>query len=209
MKQINLSATPRAEHGRTASRSLRKSGRVPAVFYGESGVRSLAINTHELSMAHRAMVGRAALVELKIEGDADTHFAIIQETQRDATTDAFVHVDFKEIVRGRDMEADIPVRVVGTAIGVRNQGGILELLTDELTVRCRPRDLPEFIQVDVTQMAVGDSIYVKDITAPEGVTFLDDADHIVASCVAVKVAEETTAAPAEAAEAAPAAPAKA
>ena len=183
MKQITLKTTLREEIGRTASKHLRQNGVIPAVIYGESGIRNLSIDAHEFAMAYRKIAGTAALLELSIEGDDEPQFAIIQELQRNTRTDAFLHIDFKEIVRGQDMEADIPVHAVGTADGVKNYGGVLEISTQTLRVRCRPRALPEEIKVDVTELGIGKSIHLSEIEAPEGVTFLDDSELVVLACV--------------------------
>jgi large subunit ribosomal protein L25 len=183
MKQITLTKKPRTELGRTASKHLRESGVVPAVIYGESGTANFGIDAHEFMMAHRKFADSAALIELKEEGKEDTTFAIIQELQRNPRTDAYVHIDFKEIVRGKEMEADIPVHAIGTAHGVKNFGGVLEVSTHALRVRCRPRVLPESIDVDVTALEIGKSIHLSEIEAPEGVTFLDDPDWVIVSCV--------------------------
>jgi large subunit ribosomal protein L25 len=183
MKQITLKTTPREETGRTASKHLRQKGVVPAVIYGESGIRNLSIDAHEFAMAYRKIAGTAALIELKGEGEKDSQFAIIQELQRNTRTDAFLHIDFKEIVRGRDMEADIPVHARGTADGVKNYGGVLEISQHSLRVRCRPRDLPEEIVVEVSALGIGKSIHLSEIQAPEGVTFLDDPELVLVACV--------------------------
>lgn len=183
MKQITLNTTPRNELGRTASRHRRQSGTIPAVIYGESGSRNLALNAHEFAMAYRKFSGSAALIELKGEGDADTTYAIIQELQRNPRNEMFIHIDFKEIVRGKDMEVDIPVHTRGIAHGVRNYGGVLELSAHTLRVRCRPRNLPESIVIDVTGLEIGNSMHLSEIEAPEGVTFLDDPELVLVGCV--------------------------
>jgi large subunit ribosomal protein L25 len=183
MKQITLTTKPRTEMGRTAAKHMRQSGIVPAVIYGESGVHHLTLDTHEFAMAYRNIAGTASLIELKMEGEKESHFAIIQELQRNPRTDEFVHIDFKEIVRGQEMEADIPVAARGTADGVKNYGGVLEISTSLLRVRCRPRDLPEAITVEVTELEIGKSIHLSEIEAPEGVTFLGDPDLVVVACV--------------------------
>ena len=187
MKQINVTVFPRDGLGRTASRSLRDAGRIPAVLYGESGVRHLQLDAHQFQFTWRAIGGAASLLQLKTEdgaeGDPVDSFAVIQEVQRDPRTDQFIHLDFREIVRGKEMEADIPVATTGTADGVRNFGAVLEQNVDSLRVRCRPRDLPEKIIVDVTELGIGKVYHLEDVTAPEGVTFLDDSDLVVVSCV--------------------------
>lgn len=206
MKQITLNTTPRENLGRTASKHMRQNGVIPAVIYGEHGSRNLALNAHEFAMAYRSISGSAALIELKGEGDEEGTYAIIQELQRNPVNDAYVHIDFKEIVRGKEMEADIPVHTIGVADGVRNYGGVLELSLHTLRVRCRPRNLPEFITVDVKALEIGKSIHLEEITAPEGVTFLDDPDQVVVACVGASAGasglteEEVEAAAAEKAE---------
>jgi large subunit ribosomal protein L25 len=212
MKQVPLNAQTRPGTGRTKARQLRKDGAIPAVIYGESGVRHLTIDGKAFANAWREISGKAALLELAVDGETDTHFAIIREIQRNPRTDAFLHIDLGEIQRGRDMEAEIPVRSRGIAEGVRTFGGVLEINASTLRVRCRPRDLPETIVVDVSAMLIGDSIHRADLVAPEGVVFLDDADLVVVSCVgsSAGAAEAATAAPDQAAaEGVPAEPAKA
>jgi len=185
MKQITLKTAPReeAETGRTATRHMRQNGEIPAVIYGESGHRNLKLNAHEFMMAYRKLSGGAALIELKTDGEAEGMFAIIQDMQRNTQTDAFLHIDFKEIVRGKEMETDIPVHTLGTPDGVRNYGGVLEVSSHTLRVRCRPRNLPEYIEVEVSALEIGKSIHLSEISPPEGVTFLDDPDTVVAACV--------------------------
>ena len=205
MKQITLNTKPRTEMGRTASKHLRQGGTVPAIIYGDSGVRHLAVDAHEFAMAYRKFAGTVALIELKEEG-GESHYAIIQELQRNPRTDAFIHIDFKEIVRGKEMEAEIPVTTRGTADGVKNYGGVLEISTHFLRVRCRPRDLPESIVVDVAKLGIGKSIHLGEVAAPEGVTFLGDHDLVVVACVGSSAgasgAEEAEGEEAEGAEAA-------
>jgi large subunit ribosomal protein L25 len=206
MKQITLTTTPRTDLGRTASKHMRDSGTIPAVIYGESGSRNLTLNAHEFKMAYRKFSGSAALIELKGEDGSDATYAIIQELQRNPRNDTFIHIDFKEIVRGKDMEVDIPVHTRGTAHGVRNYGGVLELSAHTLRVRCRPRNLPEAIIIDVTNLEIGKSMHLSEIEAPEGVTFLADPELVLVGCVGASggssglTEEEVEAAAEEAAE---------
>ena len=183
MKQITLNITPRENIGRTASKHLRQNGSIPAVIYGDSGLRHLTVNEHEFAMSYRKIAGSASLIELKNEGEDESQYAIIQELQRNSCTDAFIHIDFKEIVRGKDMETDIPVHTIGLADGVRNYGGVLDVSTQMLRVRCRPRNLPEEILIDVTELGLGKNINLSEIEAPEGVIFLDNPETVVLACV--------------------------
>jgi large subunit ribosomal protein L25 len=182
MKQIPLKCTAREASGRTASRQQRQGGHIPAVIYGESGTRHLTVNAHEFKLAYRTFSGSAALIELQPE-EGESTFAVIQELQRNTRTDAFLHIDFREIVRGKEMEADIPVKTKGTADGVRNYGGVLEVNTHAIRVRCRPRNLPEAVVIDVTRLGIGQSLHLSDLEAGEGVTYLGDREQVIVSCV--------------------------
>lgn len=199
MKQIPLKSKAREASGRTASRQQRQGGQIPAVIYGESGVRHLTIDAHEFKLAYRNFSGSAALIELQPE-EGESTFAVIQELQRNTLTDAFVHIDFREIVRGKEMEADIPVRTKGTADGVRNFGGVLEVNAHHVRVRCRPRNLPEAIVIDVTKLGIGHSIHLADLEVGEGVTYLGDRDQVLVSCVGASGGSGGTEAEAAAAE---------
>ena len=183
MKQVALNVKTREAIGSTAVKRLRNEGQIPAVLYGESGVHHLQVDGDAFFAAWRKMAGRAALLELHTDGADESTFAIIREYQRNARTDKFEHVDLLEVVRGKDMEANIPVATIGTSFGVKNQQGVIEIQTHELGVRCRPSALPEEIDVDVTAMKVGDSLRVEDLPAIEGVIFIDHADLVVVSCV--------------------------
>ncbi|MDP0500952.1 MAG: 50S ribosomal protein L25 [Verrucomicrobiota bacterium JB022] len=183
MKQVTFEAQRRTDTGRTAAKRLREAGKIPAVIYGESGTEHLVLDEHTFAMAYRKLVGTSFLITLKIEGHENEMFAVIQEMQRNALDDSFVHIDFREIQRGKPMEAEVPVHSKGVPAGVKNQGGILDITLDRIEIRCRPRDLPEFIEVDVSALMIGDSMHVRDLSAPEGVTFLTDEDAVVAAVV--------------------------
>lgn len=183
MKQVALNVKSRDAVGSSAVKRLRNAGQIPAVLYGENGSHPLVVDGVQFTQAWRKMAGAASLVELHMDGAEETTFAIIKEFQRDPRRDAFNHVDFFEIVRGKDMEAEIPVHTRGTAFGVKNEQGVVEINAHELTVRCRPRDLPEFIEVDVSALKVGESLHVRDLPAIDGVTFVADEDLVVVSCV--------------------------
>jgi large subunit ribosomal protein L25 len=183
MKQVVLNVKTRDALGSAAVKRLRREGQIPAVLYGESGVHHVQVGAEAFFAAWRKMAGRATLLELHMDGAEESTFTILKDYQRNARTDRFEHLDLLEVVRGKDMEADIPVVTKGTAFGVKNQQGVLEINAHELNVRCRPRDLPEEILIDVTTLKVGDSLHVEDLPPIEGVTFNDPSDLVVVSCV--------------------------
>ncbi len=203
MKQINLKVANRDLLGRGNTGRYRRSGKVPAVIYGESGCKNLLVDDKEFSIVAKQVIGKAALLEIHYEDGAESQFAVIKEVVRHPLSDKVLHIDFKEVVRGKPMSAIIPLHFTGEADGVKNGGGILDVLTHEVHVRCRPRDLPEFITVDVTNLQVGKAISVADLVLPEGVE-INEANKakFVVSCAlpAAEVSSENAEAAAAAAK---------
>ena len=190
MKQLNLNVKNREGSGRNASKRVRKAGQIPAVIYGPSGVRQLTIDNVEFQRLWKQVAGRTALIELATEGVAEPTLSILQQIQRNSLTDDFTHIDSKEILRGRDMWATVAIHFVGDAYGVRNEGAVIETQRHDIQVRCRPRFLPEIIELNVENMKAGDTLKVKDLPKLEGVTYEMDAEVPVVSCLIPKIEEE-------------------
>lgn len=211
MKQINLNVANRETVGGSSASRYRKEGKIPAVIYGESGCKNLLVDAKEFSVVAKAILGKAALLEIHFGDGTESRYAILKEVVRNPLKDSVEHIDFKEVVRGKPMDAVIPLHFEGESEGVKNENGVLEINIHEVPVRCRPRDLPEFIVVDVSKLHVGESITVSGLVLPEGVEIHGaHGDSPVVSCstVAVEEAPAAEAAPAEG-EAAAAAPAPA
>jgi large subunit ribosomal protein L25 len=187
MKQIKLSVNGRNETGRGPARRLRASGNVPAVLYGKHiEPVSLVLNSGELSRLLKETAGAAALVELVQEGKEPT-LSVVQEVQRNPVTDQIVHIDFHEVSAQEEMETHVNIHLIGEAFGVKNQNGLVDFVTHQIDVRCLPKNLPSFVEVDVSGLKVGESIHVKELPKYEGVTYLADADHVIASCTEQRV----------------------
>ena len=209
-QQFSLNVESRAQTGRSASRRLRKADRVPAILYGKhTKPESLSIEGPEFTRLLKSVGGRAVLIELMRGDNAGKALSFLQEVQRDPITDKFLHVDLQEVKGDEKFEIRVPVHVVGESYGVKNQSGVLEMASHVLRVRVLPKDLPEAITVDVTELKVGETIKVASLKAIAGVEFLDPKGQPVVSCVepVAEVVQEVAAAPAAegAAAAAPAA----
>ena len=205
MKQINLNTTSRTEVGGNTAKRYRKSGQIPAVIYGESGVKNLLVDEKELTTALKEIAGKAVLIEMKFSDGTESRYAMLKDTERNPVTDKVMHVDFIEVVRGKPMHATLPLHFFGEAFGVKNENGVIEIHENEVRVKCRPRDLPEMIKIDVSNLHVGEAIRLKDVVPPEGVEFVSNADDLLVTCNEVEVEEEPAPAPAADATAAPAA----
>lgn len=210
-KQFTLNVAARAETGRSASRRLRKANRVPAILYGKhTKPESLSIDAPEFTKLLKVVAGRAVLVQLQAD-KAEKALSFLQEVQRDPLTDKYLHVDLQEVKADEKFEIRVPVHLTGESFGVKNQSGVLETATQALRIRVLPKDLPEAVVVDVTELKVGETIKVGGLKPIPGVEFLDPKGQPVVSCVepVAEIVQEVaaTAAPAEgaAAAAAPAA----
>jgi len=211
MKKFQLTVSTRAGTGRSASRRLRKAEKIPAILYGKhTKPETLAVNAPDFTKLLKEIAGRAALIELKRDA-GDSALSVLQEIQRDPITDRYLHVDLQEVKENEKMVISVSVRIVGEAYGVKTEGGVLDTATKRLRIRTLPKDLPDFIEVDVTELKIGESIHVSKLKQLAGVEFLDNPNQPVVLCVAPEeevAAATAAAAPAEGA-AAPAAAAPA
>ncbi len=206
MKQIKLNVSNREKVGGTTSGRYRKEGKIPAVIYGESGAKNLLIDAKEFFATNKAISGIAALLEVFFSDGTESRYAMIKEVSRNPITDEILHVDLIEVVRGKPMKTVVPFHVTGESVGAKNEGGVLEVHMHEIKITCRPRDLPESISHDVSDVRAGQYVHLKDIKLPEGVSLDMDGDRMIISCNITKA--EASAADAAAAAAAPAAEAK-
>lgn len=207
-QQFKLNVTARAQTGRSASRRLRKGNRVPAILYGKhTSPESLSIDGPEFIRLLKSVAGRTVLIELAQAGKADKALSFLQEVQRDPITDKYLHVDLQEVKANEKFEIRVPIQIAGESFGVKNQSGVLEKNIQQLRVRCLPKDLPESIVVDVTELKVGETFKVGSLKAVAGVDFLDPKGQPVVSCVepVAEIVQEVAAAPAADGAAAPAA----
>ena len=223
MKKYQLTVTTREGTGRSASRRLRKAEKIPAILYGKhTKPENLAVNGPEFVRLLKEIRGSATLIELKRDAGT-TALSFLQEIQRDPITDKYLHLDLQEVKENEKMIINVSIHVTGEAYGVKTEGGILETASHRLRIRCLPKDLPAFIEVNVTELKVGETIHVSELKPLTGVEFLDDKNQAVVICVeppaeevvvvaapveGAVAADGTTAAPVEGAAAAPAAGAK-
>lgn len=179
MKQLTINASSRKNGGSSHSGRLRLEGKVPAVAYGKTREPSkLSVDAKDLRVLLKAIGNNAPVVQL-VEDNSKPRTSIIQEVQRHAIKDTYIHVDFRQVADDEVVVLDIPVHPSGQATGVKNDGGTLETVAHKVSVRCLPKDIPDFIEVDVTELAVGDLIHIKELPALEGVGYLDHAEQPV------------------------------
>jgi large subunit ribosomal protein L25 len=197
-KQVKLTAERRTALGRSAVRKLKASGSVPAVMYGSKDKpEALQVSKRDINALLSHAAGENILVELEIAGKS--RLALVQEVQHAPLGGAVLHIDFHAVSQDEVIEADVPLEPTGIANGVKNMGGLLEQNIRALAIECLPRDLPDVIRVDVSALDIGDSIHVREIQLPSGVTTRVPVELTAFSVLAPTVEEEPVAATAEAA----------
>jgi len=206
---FELTAEFRDDQGKGASRRLRHAGRVPAILYGgKRDPRALSLDHTKLQLAMENEKFYSSIMQLKV-GD-QTQAALLRDVQRHPWKNQIVHVDLQRVFENEKIRLSVPLHFTGEAAapGVKTEGGMMSHLRNELTVECLPKDLPEFLSLDVSGLHLNQSLHLSDVKLPEGVTSVELAGGKNPSIVAVHAmrAEEVEAPVAAAAtEGAPAA----
>ena len=193
MESIQLKAKIRKSVGNSPARGLRREGEVPAVIYGpgkDSVLLSVSVKDLE-NILKKTNVGQAIL-SLEIQnGGLSTRTAMIKELQVHPVSRKYLHVDFYEIAMDRKIKVKVPVVTQGIAKGV-DFGGMLQVISREIEVLCLPLRIPKSIEIDISELNVGDAVHVRDIVLPEGVEIPADVNYTVVTVLATKVEEKVS-----------------
>ena len=184
---------------------MRAAGRIPAVIYGrQAKPQNLEVQAREMENLIHHSVSENLLVDLEVKDDPrPKRLALVQEVQHHALSGKVLHVDFHEVAENEKVTVMIPVETVGEAVGVKTGGGTLEHVLFKIRVRGLPKDLPEFITVDVSHLNIGQAVHLGEIKAPEKVEIIGDKQIPVIAVAAPRTEEEEAAEAAEAAAAVP------
>ena len=171
MAMMELTADRRQYTGKEINRKRRAEGKIPGVIYGKGlETRSIEFQRRPLEKFLDTARRGTVVVKMIVQGDAGgkESYAVLKETQTHPLTGRVTHVDFYEVALGRKFRVEVPVRIKGKALGIE-MGGVLEVVTRSLEVECTPDHVPEFLELDVTPLGVGDSLHLADVLFPEGV----------------------------------------
>ena len=177
---LNIEVNPRPETGKNANRRARAAGKIPAVVYG-GGRESVAIEVDRKTLLDtmKGHSGETPIFLLKL-GDKERH-AMIRHMEVDPISRQVIHVDFQRVMMDQKVRVAVPVELVGTAVGVKTEGGMLDFVTREIHIECLPGDIPKHLEFDVTNIHVGQHVEAKDFQLPEGVVLLDEPEKVIAS----------------------------
>ena len=199
-EEITIKAQVREGRGKNDARRTRRAGLVPITIYGGGGETvTAAAPLGALAAVLRSEAGRNTIFTLDVEGVGPSE-VMFHDRQIDPVRGRLVHADFQRLVKGQKIEVTVPLRLVGEPVGVREEEGVLEQIMRELEIRCQPREIPDAIDVDVSNLGVHDVLHVSDIPMSENIEILNDPDAVVATVGIVR--EEPVAAPAVEEEAA-------
>ena len=160
---------------------LRRQGLIPGVLYGKAN-KAFVVGERELRIALTGPSGLNGIVDVLIDGQKTPHHAVLKDYQQHPVRGTITHVDFHEVRLDQPIQATVLVRLVGESPGAK-LGGVVQQVTRELNVEALPSDVPEFIDVDLTGLELGESLRLNDVGAVKGVTFLDDPDGtMIANC---------------------------
>jgi len=188
LELIEINANIRTSTGNGPARVLRREGRIPAILYGSAtDPVLLSVDIKDLEQAFKTTASSQALLNLVVH-DSETYSksVMVKELQTHPTTEAFLHADFYEIDMDSKITVNVPILTVGKSKGVE-EGGLLQSIRRELEITCLPNQIPAAIEVDVTDLVIGDSLHVKSIPLPEGIELQTETDFTVLTVVSAKV----------------------
>ena len=171
-----LNVDIRKEHGTSAARRTRLQNKVPAVVY-HSGIKAIALSVDKISLNKALRTGQM-IFEVNVE-DKD-QFVLVKEVQYHPVTDEIIHIDFQKVKEDEKISLEVAIRSTGEAQGVK-LGGLLVQMLNSVTIKCKPAEIPEFLEIDVTDMEMNTNLFVKDITLPEDVEMITAEDIAVVS----------------------------
>jgi large subunit ribosomal protein L25 len=182
-----LAAKERKELQRSALRQLRENGNIPAVVYGNNN-ESTAISINSIDFQKTLKdVGRNGIISLEFQGN--THNVMLTDYQKDPLKNDIFHADFLIVNMSEELQAQVRVNLVGVSKGVKD-GGVLQQSVHELTITAKPNDIPEVIDIDVSELGVGDTISIADIKGNDSITINHDDEEVLASVLAPRQEEE-------------------
>jgi large subunit ribosomal protein L25 len=192
--EARLEATIRNTFGKNEARRTRRDGRVPAILYGSTGdggsreATSIAVEPKALLKILHSESGANTLIALRLEGEGDAR-VLVKDYQLDPITHQVLHADFFRIAMDRVLQVTIPLTVKGEPKGVKQQGGILEFIRREIEIECLPADIPEHIEIDVSELMLHQGIRVRDIATDATWKPLSDPDLMIVHVIAPKAEE--------------------
>jgi len=189
MEDTKLIAKKRDLQGSSNSRRLRRAGGLPGVIYGEGKeATTIQLETHAFEQLLHHHSSETLITDIALEGAGDVS-VLVKDVQRHPVSGVAIHVDMLKIIAGQAIQVDILLKLVGEAVGVK-EGGVMDQVMHSISIECLPRNLVESIEVDISEMDIGDALHVSDLDLGEKFKTSIEGDAIVATVAAPRVEEE-------------------
>jgi large subunit ribosomal protein L25 len=192
MQQLTLPAVKKTESGDKAVRKVKKEGKIPAIVYNKGYNQPIAVSVADLNAVKKARFSGNMIVNIALEGEKEAIPAVIHEFQLHPITDEVIHIDFKRVNLKEKLVVAVPLRLFGEAVGVKH-GGIIEQHMFTMHVKCLPLEMPEEINVDISELECAHSLHVGKVKLPAGVEAAEDLEATVVVCSAAVKEEEAPA----------------
>jgi large subunit ribosomal protein L25 len=184
-ERVKLEVVEREARGSADTRRLRKRGLIPGVLYGRGKQpHAFCVPERELRRVLTGPSGLHTILDVVLEGQTTTHASILKDYQQDVITGRIAHIDLHEVRLDQPIHAQVVIELVGESAGTK-EGGVLSQVSREINVEALPMEIPERIEVDISEMQLGDTLRLADVAEQEGVTFLDDPEETVVATVTV------------------------
>jgi large subunit ribosomal protein L25 len=191
MSELTIEVSPRDTKGKNYNRRARAGGRIPAVVYGgDRPSVPIAVDRPTILSLLRTEAGENSIFLLKLEGGKNSRHAMIKEMQVNPRTREIQHIDFQRVNMDEKLRVQVPIELVGVAVGVKRDGGVLDFVTREVEVECLPVDIPEHLELDVTALEIGDHAEAGSLTIPKGAELIEAEDRVIVSISAPRLVEE-------------------
>ena len=189
METTLLEAKQRTNLNKSERKKIRREGRIPGVIYSKQ-IQPITIEVAENALKPLVFTAKAHLISLKLTGHEDQE-CIIKDVQFDPVTDKIVHFDLIGLIKGEKLEIEVPVQLKGTAAGIK-EGGVLQNPLHRLSVKCFPKDIPDHLEIEISQLNIGDAIHVSDLVF-DNIEILNPKEAVIVSVVHPKIQEEPVA----------------
>ena len=185
-KEYKVVARPRVGRGKNDARRVRRAGMVPITVYGGGAETVAAVAAlSDLAAILRSESGRNTIFTIEVEGIGESE-VMFHDRQIDPVRGRLIHADLTRLVKGQKIEVTVPLHLTGEPIGVKEKQGVLEQIIREIEIRCEPREIPDTLEVDVSNLDVHDTLHVSDIKVSEAVEILTDPEQVIATVGIVK-----------------------
>jgi len=190
-KDITLAAETRETRGKNAARRTRVAGNIPAVLYGTGGASiAVAVSPKEVNKILHSKTGHNTIFDLQVKGGEKTSVMIV-DWLHEPIKGSLMHIDLMRIDLAKRLHVKVPVHTTGDPVGVKIQGGLLEVVNREISIECLPDDIPEHFVVDVTALEIGHNLRASEVAIAESMKLLSPPDTVICHVVAIRTSEET------------------